>query len=275
MLRESSVMKQIIMHLGIALVFVSLMHADQTVQSVQQALKDQGFYYGNVTGDKSAETTSAIRRYQIRNGLQVTGEIDPETLQSLNVSSTSNSVASSQPSLKRAVTQPNSARSSGNPKAEQNSSPRSSTEPNRQPDSNPAYSSAYYQPAPPRKSKRMAIAELQRQLMTRGYYGGRIDGSSGRRTALALRAFQFDSGLPPTGQLDTNTLQTLGLSDANLAYLQPASRSYETRVPVWKFKHGKWKLKWKKSHGDGGDEYGDQEAAERAHAWSNGYDQDE
>src|SRR6266513_2408061 len=103
MLRESSVMKQIIMHLGIALVFVSLMHADQTVQSVQQALKDQGFYYGNVTGDKSAETTSAIRRYQIRNGLQVTGEIDPETLQSLNVSS--NQAASPQPASKPAVTQ--------------------------------------------------------------------------------------------------------------------------------------------------------------------------
>src|SRR5213593_2340747 len=116
MLRESSVMKQIIMHLGIALVFVSLMHADQTVQSVQQALKDQGFYYGNVTGDKSAETTSAIRRYQIRNGLQVTGEIDPETLQSFNVSSTSNSVSSSQASSKPAVAQSNNARPAETPR---------------------------------------------------------------------------------------------------------------------------------------------------------------
>jgi peptidoglycan hydrolase-like protein with peptidoglycan-binding domain len=121
----------------------------------------------------------------------------------------------------------------------------------------------------------MAIAELQRQLMTRGYYQGRSDGSYGRRTALALRAFQFDSGLPPTGPLDTTTLQTLGLSDANLAYLHPTSRLSEARVPVWKFKHGKWKLKWKKSHGDGGDEYGDQETAQRAHVWSNGDNQDE
>src|SRR5437016_6657707 len=129
-------MKRTAAHLAVALCVVCSVRADQTTQSVQQALADQGFYYGNATGEKSAETTSAIRRYQIRNGLQVTGEIDPETLQSLNVSSTSNSVASSQPSLKRAVTQPNSARSSGNPKAEQNSSPRSSTEPNRQPDSN-------------------------------------------------------------------------------------------------------------------------------------------
>ena len=52
------------------------MPADQTIRSLQQTLKDQGFYYGAVTGDKSAETTAAIRRYQIRNGLQLTGELN-------------------------------------------------------------------------------------------------------------------------------------------------------------------------------------------------------
>src|SRR5882762_12015872 len=57
--------------------------ADQVVQNVQQALKDQGFYYGEVTGEKNADTTAAIRRYQIRNGLQVTGELNDETLRSL------------------------------------------------------------------------------------------------------------------------------------------------------------------------------------------------
>src|SRR5882724_9531891 len=57
--------------------------ADQLVQNVQQALKDEGFYYGEVTGEKNADTTAAIRRYQIRNGLQVTGELNDETLRSL------------------------------------------------------------------------------------------------------------------------------------------------------------------------------------------------
>jgi peptidoglycan hydrolase-like protein with peptidoglycan-binding domain len=38
---------------------------------VQQALKDQGFYYGDVNGEKTADTTAALRRYQIRNGLQI------------------------------------------------------------------------------------------------------------------------------------------------------------------------------------------------------------
>lgn len=61
----------------------ALARADQTIESVQQTLKDQGFYYGEVTGEKNADTTAAIRRYQIRNGLQITGELNDETLRSL------------------------------------------------------------------------------------------------------------------------------------------------------------------------------------------------
>src|ERR1043166_3881513 len=62
-----------------------LMRADQLVESVQRALKDQGFYYGEVNGDMNANLAAAIRRYQIRNGLQVTGELNDETLRSLGI----------------------------------------------------------------------------------------------------------------------------------------------------------------------------------------------
>src|ERR1044072_8237784 len=72
--------------------------AYQMIESVQQALKDQGFYYGEVTGEKNANLTAAIRRYQIRNGLQVNGDMNNETIQSLGT----NSSASSQPPAKSA-----------------------------------------------------------------------------------------------------------------------------------------------------------------------------
>jgi peptidoglycan hydrolase-like protein with peptidoglycan-binding domain len=42
---------------------INFAHADPTIRSLQQTLKDQGFYNGAVTGEKSAETTAAIRRY--------------------------------------------------------------------------------------------------------------------------------------------------------------------------------------------------------------------
>jgi peptidoglycan hydrolase-like protein with peptidoglycan-binding domain len=97
-------MKRTILQLVVALCVAGSMRADQTIQSVQQALADQGFYYGNVAGEKSAETTAAVRRYQIRNGLQVTGEINSETVRSLNVNSNS---ASSHPVTPTSrVTQP-------------------------------------------------------------------------------------------------------------------------------------------------------------------------
>src|SRR5881392_4480064 len=98
-------MKRTILLLVVAPCLVCPVRADQTIQSVQQALTDQGFYYGNVTREKSAETTAAIRRYEIRNGLQVTGEINPETLQSLNVSPKPNPASSSQSASKPAMAQ--------------------------------------------------------------------------------------------------------------------------------------------------------------------------
>ena len=95
-------MKRSLLCFVVALCAVSLVRADQGIRSLQQTLKDQGFYYGAVTGDKNAETTAAIRRYQIRNGLPVTGEINEETLRSVNPSS--NSVASaSRPALRYAL----------------------------------------------------------------------------------------------------------------------------------------------------------------------------
>src|SRR6266508_5259442 len=74
-----------------------LMLADQLVESVQQALKDDGFYYGEVNGDMNANLTAAIRRYQIRNGLQVSGELNDETLRSLGIRSSGSSRPTTKP----------------------------------------------------------------------------------------------------------------------------------------------------------------------------------
>jgi peptidoglycan hydrolase-like protein with peptidoglycan-binding domain len=67
---------------------VANLHADDQIATVQQELKDQGFYYGQIDGQPGAETTAAIRRYQIRNGLQVSGTLTQETLDSLKGATT-------------------------------------------------------------------------------------------------------------------------------------------------------------------------------------------
>jgi peptidoglycan hydrolase-like protein with peptidoglycan-binding domain len=267
-----STAKQATLHLVVALCFAGLVRADQTTQSVQQALKDQGFYYGNVTGENSAETTAAVRRYQIRNGLQVTGEINSETLRSLNLNS--NSASSSQPASKSAVTQSTSVRPDQNSQLGQNASPRAAGEPDHWLETKPAFSGAPYQPAPPRLNAGL-VAEVQHQLMSRGYYRGWIDGRYGPRTAFAVRAFQFQSGLLPTGHLDMRTIDALGLSDTNLAYLEPAPQRPAGWVLVKKFKHGKWKVKWKKYHRHGGDEYDLKDREEDREDWWHGHGDDD
>jgi peptidoglycan hydrolase-like protein with peptidoglycan-binding domain len=237
-------MKRPLLCLVVTLCAVGLVQADETIRSLQQTLKEQGFYYGTVTGDKSAETTAAIRRYQIRNGLQVTGELNEETLRSIK--SSSNSVAAaSRPDSKSAASQPNSVRPEASARLSQSWPPRSFSQPDRPLETNPSYAASFYQGALLRVNRRI-IAGAQYQLMSRGYYRGRVDGKYGSQTAFALRAFQSRAGLPPTGRLDMQTLDALGSSDEDFAYSAAAPRGYETWMPVKKFKHGKWKVKWKK-----------------------------
>ena len=264
-------MKRTILQLVVALCVVGSMRADQTIQSVQQALTDQGFYYGNVTGEKSAETTAAIRRYQIRNGLQVTGEINSETFRSLNVSS---NLASSRPVTPTSpVTQPTPSRPNYSSRSAGESSPRSLTEPGRRVEVDRDLIGVPYELAPAEMHVHVRIvAEVQRQLRSRGYYRGWIDGRYGGGTAFAVRTFQYRLGISPTGELDIRTLDALGLPAENVAYLESMPSSYESRVRVQKkFKHGKWKAKWKKHHhDDDGYEYADEYEQGNGHGHGHG-----
>ena len=264
-------MKRSLFFLVVTLCAVGLAYADQTIRSLQQTLKDQGFYYGTVTGDKSSETAAAIRRYQIRNGLQVTGDINEETLRSLN----SNAVAgASRTNSKTAVSQANNGRPDVNaPLVQSSPAPLSLGQPDRRLEPSPPYSASYYQSAPLRVNRR-SIAAAQYRLMSGGYYRGRVDGKYGRQMALAVRAFQSSAGLPPSGRLDLETLRALGASDADFAYLAPASRGYETWMPVRKFKHGKWKMKWKRSYRPFEGEDRDEDRQANTELESNPYNED-
>ncbi len=70
---------------GASLLAAQPVRAEETVRRAQQALHDQGFYYGNIDGVSGDETTQAVRRFQIRNGLAVTGQLNDETLRALQL----------------------------------------------------------------------------------------------------------------------------------------------------------------------------------------------
>jgi hypothetical protein len=62
--------------------------ADDTVRAVQTRLKAGGFYSGEINGRYDSDTAAAVTRYQIRNGLQITGKLDEPTRYALGVSAT-------------------------------------------------------------------------------------------------------------------------------------------------------------------------------------------
>ena len=206
----------------VALVFlgsVALVRGDQMIESVQQALKDQGFYYGEITGDTNANLTAAIRRYQIRNGLEVSGELNSETLRSLGI----NSSASGQPAVR--VSPSPSPRASDrreesadaapvpgqpfpNPPQDRQLYPSDPVTPGAPPGA--PFAGTPYETASPDVQRNLVLS-AQIALARRGLYRGEIDGLYQPAMEFSLRAYQARTGLPVTGRFDLETLAALEL----------------------------------------------------------------
>jgi len=58
---------------------------DITVRRVQAVLFAQGYYTGDIDGLMGPMTSTAISRYQARNGLQVTGTVNNELLEAMGI----------------------------------------------------------------------------------------------------------------------------------------------------------------------------------------------
>lgn len=228
--------------------FVSLFtgFADDATRAAQAALKEQGFYYGEVTGQKDADTTAAIRRFQIRNGLQVTGDLTAETLRSLGVRSS----ASAAPATRATPTStppPADFRDDEatertdrlqTPPAHAYNLPQPSQGSNYaappyalQPEASGIFAGTPYEIAPP-ELQRHVLLGAQTLLARRGFYGSGIDGVFGPGTELAVRAFQARVGIPPSGRLNMETLAALGLLPGQHAPgIAVPPRRFERRPP--------------------------------------------
>ena len=79
--------------------------AEQNVREVQEKLRDAGLYFGETDGVYSSELAAAIGRYQIRNRLPITGQLDEETSKVLGakaaVTTTANDRAQSSEAWRR------------------------------------------------------------------------------------------------------------------------------------------------------------------------------
>ncbi len=64
---------------------VCSLRADENVRALQNRLKAGGFYSGEINGRYDSDTAAAVTRYQIRNGLPITGKLDTQTSHALGV----------------------------------------------------------------------------------------------------------------------------------------------------------------------------------------------
>jgi peptidoglycan hydrolase-like protein with peptidoglycan-binding domain len=216
---------KLVLWCALGLLAANSLWADDLTQAVQQRLKDQGFYYGEVDGRGGDETSAAIRRYQIRHGLKVTGQLNDETLHALGVSS-SPRTARPVPEYQEEAPgggQPNDQYDRQPPRQyDGRSIPRLEGPENynqMQPPS-PAipgvvtslprlFAGTIYEKSPTPIQENVLYA-VQGELMRRGFFKGVINGRPGPATSNAIIRLQQNDGLPLTGRLDNETLNDLG-----------------------------------------------------------------
>lgn len=208
-----------------SVLFTCTLYGDSLTSSVQQKLKDDGFYYGAISGSKDSETVAAIRRYQIRNGLKVTGELDAETQRALGMTPTNASrkpasvVPNPTPHTSQARDQ--SPRLSSTPAILSEPPPATPPPGGRYPIYAPGlhelrpevtgfFDGTPYEVAPSDVQRRVIIG-AQSILARSGFYRSGIDGVYGPGMQSALVAYQSRAGLSPNGLLDMDTLAALGL----------------------------------------------------------------
>jgi peptidoglycan hydrolase-like protein with peptidoglycan-binding domain len=235
-----------------ALIFLGslmLARADQMIESVQQALKDQGFYYGEITGQMSSDLTAAIRRYQIRSGLQVNGQLNGETLHSLGI----NSSSAAQPAAKPASPSP----ALSKPGEQSPIEGANVTPPPVQPFTNAPQDQQVYPPNPvapptslgvlartpfeaaPPEVQRNVIVSAQIALARRGLYHEEVNGIYGPAMEFSLRAYQARARIPVTGRLDLETLAALRLlPQPRQPFYDPSRRRW--RPPPGPPGRGEW-----------------------------------
>jgi peptidoglycan hydrolase-like protein with peptidoglycan-binding domain len=241
-------MKRLCLLLIFALTSPALLRADDRLRDVQTELKSQGFYYGEINGQESAETTAAIRRFQIRNGLEVTGTLTDETMKSLT-EPPAESTPLEAPAPKLAPPLEESDRKFLR-REEARQRPAEPAPPADEPPAAPprerverpasdlaaTFAETPYASAP-REVQEDTLRRARALLRTRGFYRDAGDGESTAATEEAILSYQRSVRLRLTGRLDLETLSAMrllpGRSPVPLKGFMPPARQTESR-PVYR-----------------------------------------
>ena len=156
-----------------SLVLSTALQADETIRAAQSKLASLGFYHANVDGSLGSMTSAAIRRFQIAQKLKVTGSLNQQTLEALQVKA-----PPPVQDYKKISALFEGGALAGNDASTQVA----------------------------------AIRSIQRVLAVSGFYAGPHNGLPSSALTNAIREWQLANGLTQTGKLDARTLAGLGVA---------------------------------------------------------------
>src|SRR5947208_15530480 len=76
-------MRAVLMALAMGVAVAGAVWGNDDVREVQEKLRDDGFYAGEIDGAYSSDLSAALTRYQVRKGLPISGQLDAETSEAL------------------------------------------------------------------------------------------------------------------------------------------------------------------------------------------------
>ena len=169
------------------------------VTDLQNRLIELGYLKGTASGTYDANTISAVRSFQKKNGLTSNGTADAKTQKAIYSASAVNASATATP------------------------------KPTKTPKPTPTV-------AVPGQTLRSGdsgddVKILQKQLKALGYYTGSIDGKMGRNTVNALKAFQKANGLEDDGVAGKETYAILFGGSAMAKGSTPTPAPVNTPAP--------------------------------------------
>ncbi len=181
-------MKSLVRVLILLVLAAAIVRADSVIVDAQTKLKRQGFYDGTVDGQMGSQTSAAIRRYQLAQNLKVTGELNPQTMNSLGLSAPPPARIPMRPPGKLPPAQPV-----------------------------PQYvamadifrGGPYISIGP--EGQIATIRQAQKNLKLLGYYNGPVNGAPSPALVNALQRWQQSARFRPTGRFDESTLKGLRL----------------------------------------------------------------
>lgn len=175
----------------------------QQISQLQRELAARGFYEGDIDGKAGAQTSAALRAFQLQQQLDPSKGLDEGTREALGLmwdkQPVSGAQTSASPELERPVGQQGGSQVTG---------------------TKPMHSQV-----PLTSLKQDQMRMLQTKLQQLGFYQGSVDGKDGQGTRTALqRFFQTQADLASRGMMTDTTVSIFGMTPRDIAPVMGTSQ---------------------------------------------------